>query len=287
MNPVDATQQDEVLYATLQRLLAPLVRLCLANGVRFATVDEMLKDSFVQQALALHPEEGAGHGTVSRISTATGITRREVTRLIRPDAPARSVKPPLATQLFARWTTDPAYLDQAGAPRPLTRQGPPPNFDTLAQSITRDVHPRSLLDELIRLGVARYDQEQDLVTSTNNDFVPKSDSKEMLTFLADNVGDHFDAAIANVLKGGGQHFEQAIFADELSTESLMALRPLVTAQWQALCEALIPEITTLIDADAAAGRPQNERVRIGMYTFSETTPGAEASATRARKPLKE
>lgn len=287
MHPVDSTHQDEILFATLQRLLAPLVRLCLANGVRFAAVDEMLKCAFVQEAQALQPEGGTGHGAVSRISTATGITRREVTRLVQEDVPARQVKPPLSTQLFARWTTDPAYLDQEGKPRPLLRHGPAPNFDTLAQSITRDVHPRSLLDELIRLGVARYDQEQDLVTLTNNDFVPKSDSREMLTFLADNVGDHFDAAIANVVQGGGQHFEQAIFADELSAESLKALRPLITAQWQALCEALIPELSTMIDADAAAGRPQNERVRIGIYTFSETTPGAEAPAGRTRKQLKE
>ena len=75
-----ATNEDTALFRTLSRLLVPIARLCLANGITFATADEVLKRAFVQEANALQP--GAPeHGKVSRISTATGINRREVTRL--------------------------------------------------------------------------------------------------------------------------------------------------------------------------------------------------------------
>lgn len=267
----ETVSPDEAVVGTVSRLLAPLARLCLANGVTFAAVEEMLKRAFVQEANNLHP--GApSHGTVSRISTATGIRRREVTRLIASESPALSTKPPHATQVFARWTTDPALQGQDGAPCPLKRQGTVPSFETLAQSVTRDVHPRSLLDELIRLGFASYDEANDSVTLTRTEFVPDVDSRQMLDFLSDNVGDHLDAAVANVLKDGRQHFEQAIFADELSVESIEILRPLVTAQWQALRDAMVPTLTELIEADTLAGRPQDQRVRIGLYAFSESTP---------------
>jgi hypothetical protein len=202
-----------------------------------------------------------------------------VTRLTKSEQPVRPTKPTLATQVFARWTTDQAFRDDNGAPCTLKRQGPAPSFESLARSITHDVHPRSLLDELIRLGLALYDEDHDSVALARTEFVPKGDSRQMLNFLADNVGDHFDAAVANVLKDGHQHFEQAVFADELSAESIEELRPQVLAHWQALRDDLVPTITALIEADSLAGRPQNRRMRIGLYTFSITTSETESPTT--------
>jgi len=270
--------EDSALFRTLSRLLVPIARLCLANGITFATADEVLKRAFVQEANALQP--GASeHGKVSRISTATGINRREVTRLTQLEVPERATKQPIASEILARWTTDHDYRNQKGEPSALNRLGPAPSFETLAQTITRDVHPRSLLDELIRLDLVTHDESLDLITLTRNSFVPKSDSHQMLNLLGDNVGDHLNAAIANVLHDGSSHLEQAVFADELSTESLEALRPLVMAHWQALHEKMVPALTSLIEADKLAGRTQDQRVRIGLYSFTDTT----ADSTTAQK----
>lgn len=270
--------EDTALCRTLSRLLAPIARLCLANGITFAIADEVLKRAFVQEASALQP--GASeHGKVSRISTATGINRREVTRLTKLEVPERATKQPLASEILARWTTDHDYRSPNGEPSALNRLGPAPSFETLAQSITRDVHPRSLLDELIRLDLVNHDENRDLITLTRNSFVPKSDSRLMLNFLGDNVGDHLNAAIANVLEDGNSHLEQAVFADELSSESLETLRPLVMAHWQALHEKMVPALTSLIEADKLAGRTPDQRVRIGLYSFTDTT----ADATTAQK----
>lgn len=278
---LDVTSQNTALSGTLNRLLVPLARLCLANGVTFAAAEEILKRAFVQEAAAIQPGVPS-HGTVSRISTATGLNRREVTRLTRSDEPIRPTKPPLVSELFARWTTAPAYRGHNDEPCVLKRQGPAPSFESLAHSITRDVHPRSLLDELVRLGLAHHDQECDCVTLCHSEFVPSGDSLQMLGLLGDNVGDHLDAAVANVLRDDRRHLEQAIFADELSAESIETLRPLVTAHWQALRDAMVPAITKLIEADRLAGRKQDRRVRIGLYTYTESTPEIEAPATEPR-----
>ena len=282
----DGAFQDAVLAKLVGQLLSPLARLCLANGVPFAAVEERLKQAFVDEANALQPDSPM-HGTVSRISTATGLTRREVTRLLKADAPERCVKAPIGTEVFARWTTDPSYLDADGSPRALRRQGPQPSFESLAQSVTRDVHPRSMLDELVRLGVALYDQEQDLVSLARSEFVPRGDSQRMLELLGDNVGDHLDAAVANVLTDGRRHLEQAVFADELSAESIQELRPLLSGQWKLLRDAMVPTITALIESDRDAGRVQDQRLRIGLYSFDQGTangePAAEQTASRPRR----
>jgi hypothetical protein len=134
-----------------------------------------------------------------------------------------------------------------------------------------------MLDELIRLGLASHDEIHDVISITRNDFVPRSDIQQMLNFLSDNVGDHLDAAVANVLQDGARHHEQAVFADELSAESVAALQPQITSIWQALRERMVPAITMLIEADKRAGREQDQRVRIGLYSFSDATTDSDTS----------
>jgi hypothetical protein len=266
---LDNNGPDSALCRVLARLLKPLARLCLAHGITFAAAEEILKRSFVQEAMALQ-QEAPEHGMVSRISTATGINRREVTRLTKEKTPVRAGKQPLASELIAHWTADHTYREPTGEPRILPRQGAAPSFEALAQKITRDVHPRSMFDELSRLGFIQYDEAADRVTLVRTDFVPHGDAGQMLGLLGDNVGDHLVAAVSNVTSDSSRHLEQAIFADELSTEAVAALRPLVTTHWQILRDAMVPAITDLIEADQRAGRKQDQRVRIGLYSFAET-----------------
>lgn len=211
---------------------------------------------------------------MSRVSTATGLSRREAGRLLQARAADGAEAGPaprrwLAGEVFARWMTDPACC-HGGQPRRLPRQGAAPSFEALAQSVTRDVHPRTLLDELCRLGLAEWDAADDTVALQRNAFVPCADFTRMLALLADNVGDHLHAAVDNVLGGSGDaHFEQAVYADELSQESVRALRPVIAAQWAELFGRLVPLLERHIADDKAAARPQDQRVRIGFYSYAE------------------
>ncbi|HEY2928469.1 MAG TPA: hypothetical protein VGJ65_16540, partial [Albitalea sp.] len=79
------------------------------------------------------------------------------------------------------------------------------------------------------------------------------------------------------------HFEQAVFADELSSESLQQVRALVRAQWQALIEAMVPRLEKLLADDLARDRVRDQRVRIGLFAYNETMPAAAAPDTAARR----
>ncbi len=267
-----ANQEESGLLRLLERLLQPVARLCLAHGITFATVSETLKRAFVHEAKGFHPE-AQGHGMVSRISTATGINRREVTRLTNSTADAAVTKQPVASELLARWTTDRSFRDEEGAPLVLKRVGETESFEALAHLITRDIHPRSILDELVRLGFVSHDKESDTVSVVQAEFVPRADLRQMLSFLSDNVGDHLEAAVENVTTSGNPHLEQAIFADELSAESVKILQPRIVARWQALREEMVPFIAGLIEADKLAGRPQDQRIRIGLYSYNTAEAG--------------
>jgi len=268
-------------------LLAPLAELAIARGLHHSDIDELLRASFVDAALAAHPEVPANRA-VSRVSTATGLHRREVSRLIQSH-PVEEVKATPATQLFHRWLSDPALRKNGEPVRFLPRQGALMSFETLAQAVTKNVHPRSLLEELMRLGLVQFDAANDRVELLRDRFAPAGDEPRMLAFLGSNVGDHLHAAVTNVLASRPRHLEQAIFGDELSRESVERLQPLVREQWMNLVGWLVPTVQKLIDEDRAQGRVQDQRVRVGLYEYSDTmapgTPPA-APAKKAGAPTK-
>lgn len=260
-------RQLQALQDALRSLLVPLARLSVARGLPFSAVEEMLKLAFVQAASDAHPNL-LPHRKVSRISTVTGINRREVTRLTQAAAPARPRGRSLVSELYAHWLADPRYRGPFGEPLTLPRQGPAPSFETLAQEITRDVHPRSLLDEMLRLQLARLDPDSDSVRPSES-ATPGGDIVPVLAYLGDNVGDHLTAAVENTLHGPQSHLEQAVFADGASTETIEWVRQMARQQWHALMSAVVPELERRIAADAQLQPPGTQRVRVGLYVYDD------------------
>ncbi len=295
--PDDPAQAEQAaLNEALAGLVAQVARLAVARGLPAAPVEEMLRAAFVEAAAAAHPGLPE-HRKVSRIATTTGLNRREVTRLVQQRAATapRKVHTSPAGQVFAHWRNQPEWRGPDGAPRVLPRLGAGASFETLAQQITRDVHPRSLLDELVRLGLVRWDEHTDTVAVASSTFVARGDAVRQLGFLGDNVGDHLRAAVDNVIAGAAgetaPHFEQAAFAWGLSAESLALLQPAIRAQWQALVQTLVPLLRERVQADAATDPTPGGRIRIGLYALQQAgepaTPPTTATVRRRvprRKP---
>lgn len=255
------------MLAALRDVLTPWAQLAIARGVRYAELDDMLKDVLIKAARQAHADVPLQR-SVSRISATTGINRREVTRFTQTDGAPRAQPNYPVTALFARWVSDPMYQTPTGEHLRLPRLGPAPSFESLAESVNRDVRPRSLLEELCRLGIVRANTADDTVELIKDSFIPSNDEGQMLRFLGDNVGDHLSAAVDNISNQGVRHLEQALFTDELSARSVEEVRPQVTAQWKALVKQLAPAVQHLMDDDKASGRPQDHRLRVGMYMYS-------------------
>ena len=275
------------LADALAALLRPLAQLCVAQGLPFVEVQERLKSAYVEAAKAGVPDTAR---RVSRISTTTGINRREVTRLLgaqpRP-ASAKSRSRSVAAEVFAHWTTAREFRDRRGVARTLPRQGDGATFEALARSVTTDVHPRSILEELVRLGLATVDPKRDRVALVRDAFVPQGDALRMIGFVGENVGDHLAGAVANVLGDGKRHFEQAVFVDALSDASMREVRVMIAAQWKSLIQSMVPALERFIEDDRSQRRAVSQRLRIGLYSYDTSTPSvpdAAPKANRARKP---
>jgi Family of unknown function (DUF6502) len=268
----DSSSADELAsssgpaLAAFKDVLAPLARLAVSRGVRYAELDELLKSALIEAARQAHADVPVQRA-VSRISAATGINRREVTRLVQAQEPARQRPKSAVTEVFARWVSEAQYGADTQGRRLLPRLGDAPSFEALAASVNKDVRPRTLLDELCRLGLARINDD-DTVELIKDNFVPSSDEAQMLGFLGSNVGDHLMAAVDNVISPGVRHLEQALFSNELSAHSIEEVRPEVGVLWKGLVQTLAPVVQQLMDEDRAVERPQDQRLRIGMYMYS-------------------
>jgi hypothetical protein len=213
--------------------------------------------------------------TDSAVSLLSGVHRRDVRTLTRGDAAEPASAPPpalgLAAQVVARWLHDPAYTGADGHPRVLPREGEG-GFGSLVAGVSRDVRPKAVADELLRLGVLE-DTEAGLVLARSG-FAPRAGFDEALWLTAQNLHDHAAAAVANLTgprpRPGG-FLEQAVFVDEITAASAERLHDVSVQAWRAAFASVMAEAQARFDADAAAAPPEarRHRARFGVYFFSD------------------
>lgn len=270
--PESKTRQSAVLRA-LARVLRPVARLLIAGGVPFQAASESLKRAYVEAA---HRHFGDEAGTDSRLSLLTGINRKEVRRLTTPVADEwgpESVTS-FASAVYTAWSLREEWRGPDGAPRVLPKRGEG-SFDALVKGVTRDLRPSSVLAELVRLGYAEAGPG-DTVRLVGDAFLSQREFADRLGPLAENLQDHADAAVANVLGQSPPFLERTLFADEMSPESARVLHEEARAHWKHVHDALIARADALEAEDRALGRAATSRIRVGVYVFTETPPPAPA-----------
>lgn len=271
------TQAEQALERAVTVAL-PLVRWLLRNGVRYGAFAAALKPVFV--AIAREElEAGSAKTTDSALSVLSGVHRKDVRSLAAPRsaAAAAALSPTPASQLFTRWVADERYRGPDGQPLRLRRSGEAPSFETLAREISTDVHPRTLLEELVRLGLAA--PEGDEVVLQAQAFVPSPGRTETAALVAANVADHLAAAVHNLTRETPRFLEQSVYADGLSPASVEALGRLARELWKDDFERMVAQATQLVKQDDALDSTEaGMRMRFGIYYFHEPMPKKEGDA---------
>jgi len=267
------SRSDLALAASL-RLLSPLVTMLLHEGLTYPHFAQALKQVFLESAATII-DEREGRSNDSNISMLSGVHRKDVRewrKVGKPRPPARTLS--VAMQVFARWASDPAYRDEQGEPRLLERGGASGSFEELAAAVSNDVHPRTVLEELLRLGVVATDKQGGEGKTTRlrlcaGAFVPREGYAEMLQLFSDNVGDHLAAAARNLAGSEAPLLEQSVYANGLTTESADALNTLSRGLWAGVFQQMVRTATLLSKQDEGVDGA-DERVRLGMYFYRES-----------------
>jgi hypothetical protein len=253
------------------RLLKPLVRLLLRNGVAYPAFATALKKVFLEAAQD-ELKAGTAPVTDSAVSLLSGVHRRDVRNLSRPDGdgPVALAAPlNMASQVVARWLSDVRYLNAQGAPRLLQRTAVSEGgFDALVSAISTDIRPRAVLDELVRLGIVN--ETENGLSLVARGFTPQEGFGELVQLMQANLHDHIAAATSN-LSDKRNFLEQAVYVDEISGVSADHLHAAAAKAWQATFKTVMQEAQSRFDHDAAHTAPEDRahRVRFGCYFYAD------------------
>lgn len=167
---------QEHLRRAYRRLLNPLVRILIRNGVTATETGELLRQVFVDAATSEEFQVSGRRLSDTRVAILTGLSRKEVHRLRREGMSVRAgTNLSRVGRVIAGWNQDPDFTGPYGLPLVLSFEDDPssdaPSFTELVRRHSGDMAPRAMLDELLRTGLAEIDDEN-RVRNTGRAYIP-------------------------------------------------------------------------------------------------------------------
>ncbi len=266
--------QQKPLVAAVIKLLRPLVRILLRNGVSFSTFSDLAKWIYVDTATKEFGIAGRKQST-SRVSVITGLSRREVMRvrkLPRPDVTASTEKHNRAARVIAAWRRESDFHDSRGRPVRLPMEGEGASFSELVKRFSGNVPPRAILDELINVGAAERRQDGKIALLTRA-YIPGNIEAHKLNILGTDVR-HLIATIDHNLnpETSEPRFQRKVSFDNLPDHVLPGFHRLFNKRSQTLLENadqwLAQRDRDINPAVKGGGR---NRAGFGIFFFEEST----------------
>ncbi|MFO0700008.1 MAG: DUF6502 family protein [Nitrospira sp.] len=269
-----ATPVPALSVATLQ-LLRPLIRILLRNNVSHRTFADLAKQTYVEIVNAEFAIPGKKQ-TVSRIAILSGLTRKEVQRLLTPSPDSRSIADKeyhRGSRVITGWLRDPKYGDGKGHPRPIPLEGRGATFSALVKSYSGDIPVRAVLDELVRVGAVKQ-LKDGRICLVSRGYIPQKGSAEKLHVLGTDTADLISTIDHNIYqKPTRPRFQRKVMYDNVPMEAANEFRTLVAAEGQELLEKLDRWLAHR-DRDTNPASKGSGRVRVGfgIYHFEEQRP---------------
>jgi hypothetical protein len=267
-----ANNITQALSDAARSVLRPLVRVLLRNGIPYAALADIARNVYVEVAEKEFGLPGRKQ-TVSRISTITGLTRKEVARIqsqeaAAPVVPAERFNRP--ARVIGGWVRDERFHDKRGRPADLPMDGERGSFSALVRQFSGDIPPRAIADELARVGAIEIlpDGQVRLLTRA---YIPRGDQAEKIAILGSDVADLIRTIDHNLTSAPGEaYFQRRVSYDNIPQELLPALTKTLSRKAQSCLESL-DRVLAEADRDRSPRLKGSGRVRagVGIYYFEE------------------
>lgn len=262
----DSIQQ--ALSRTIIRLLRPLVRILLRNGVAFGTFSDLAKKVYADVAFEDFNLDGKKQ-TVSRVSILTGLSRKEVKRLHEletQDSHTEEKRYNRAIRVISGWLNDPIYCSDDGIPTPLPVDGEAASFSSLVKSYSGDVPVQAMLKELI--AASSVEQRDDMVFLIRHAYIPAGDKIENIHILGTDAQELISTIDHNLTHSGKDlRFQRKVSNQQISADSLREFKKLSARESQILLERLDQWLTEHeIDNNT---EQKSVKVCLGIYYYED------------------
>jgi len=260
------------LLAAVLKLLQPLIRILLRNGIPFGTFADLAKHVYVKIAME---EFGLPNRkqTASRVSIITGLTRKEVSRiqgLSEIENEETIERYNRAARVVSGWVRDNRFLDSTGQPAVLPVEGNGVSFSELVRHFSGDMPVRAVLDELDRVGVIDH-LPDGRIRLLSRAYIPVTGEVDKLGILGTDVRDLICTIDNNITREADQRLlQRKVSYDNLPAEILPELRQLSAQKGQVLLEELDSWLSQHDrDNNPSVSGTGRHRAGIGIYYFEE------------------
>ncbi|MBW2633393.1 MAG: hypothetical protein JRE14_04575 [Deltaproteobacteria bacterium] len=280
------TKTKNILNAAMTKLMRPLVRIMLRDGISFRQLSDLIKWVYVDVATKEFGISGRKQ-TDSRISVITGLSRKDVRRMknILPPSDQTEVQSyNRAARVIAGWRKDPDFINSDGSPLTLKFDGMDLSFSHLVQRYSGDVPPRSVLDEIERVGAVHVTKDRKIHLKTDA-YVPTGDQPALLSILGTDVSELVNTIDWNMTtRNNGRFFQRKVAYDNLPTKAADAFKNIGAEEGQKLLEKLDQWLSNH-DRDINPSVKGNGRKRcgLGIYYFEETIEKQNSSVNKGEK----
>jgi hypothetical protein len=261
------------LLAAYSKLLRPLVRILLRQGVTFDELSEVVKTVYVETAAQEFRVPGKKMSK-ARIAIVTGLTRKEVQRISTIEREGRFKHKASSSRIgrvLTGWHTDPDFTGPYGMPLELRYDSDVPADETFVKLVHRfsgDMTPRAMLDELLRVG-AVVETDQNWFKVVRREYVPNLLAPNFLERVGSGVHNFVTTIETNMQKEGPGKglFERFVWRPGGIKASDL---PLFDAFVRERCQGMLDEIDNWLSNLDAPDENEPERIvnsGVGIYHY--------------------
>jgi hypothetical protein len=265
---------DKALPAAVLRLMRPLVRILLRNGMAYGTLAELVRKVYVDVAYREFAPEGKKQ-TVSRVSALTGLTRKEVRRLLDDGMSAAAPgqeRYNRAIRVISGWVNDRRFLGSNGKPADLPVEGVRKSFALLVKDYSGDIPTQAMLSMLEEAGSIRLVKGK--VRLIRHAYVPSGDAAEKIEILGSDVFELVSTIDYNLsAETDDLRFQRKVSYDNIDPEALDKLKKMSFSSAQALLEKLDKHYSAS-ELKEGTGKKRGKYISLGIY-YHEQDPSEE------------
>ncbi len=221
------------------KILRPLIRVMLRNGVSCGSFEELVRKAYVDEAFAIGKKNQL-KTTVSSVSAQTGLSRKEVKRLNeleqaqRPDVEQKYNR---AVRVISGWVNEKNFTDAQGNAKALPLSDESDSFAALVKQYSGDITPKAMLDLLLKAECVKV--EDNKVHLIKLAYVPGKDSAEVIRILGTDTSELLNTIDHNLVDSeNNKRFQRKVSSALLNKHATEEFKKLSYKQSQALLEEL-------------------------------------------------
>lgn len=264
---------SEVIQTTIIRILKPLIKVLLRNGIAYGTFADIARKVYVDTGFEEARRQGQKQ-TVSNVSILTGINRKEVKRLkealaVNTDNSLRKFN--RIVRVIAGWQHDEEFLDEDHEPRDLLLEGNKGSFASLVKNYSGDMPVVAMLNALIDSGNIKVIDNGN-IQLINPNYLPTTDSDKKLNILGIDTAEFIQTIDhnINVEKPEDAWFQRKASNTRIRVDALPKIKQRINKKAQLLLE----DIDAAFSENESDDEQDSVSVSLGIYfTQKNSNPG--------------